>query len=141
MKNPMVIAALLGCIGTVAAGQQTDLTLPDMSNPEAMPETCAAHREANPTPAWTFNLTVREGYRALLLQQIYRALAAEAVVETGACSCETRYPDWSAANAIYQERYHDLDMFEHQRVGREFSQRYNRVRRDMLDLCEALETQ
>ena len=141
MKNPVFMAALLARIGTMAVGQQTDLTLPDMSNPEALSETCAAHREENPTPAWTFNLTVREGYRALLLQQIYRALAAEAVVETGTCSCESRYPGWAAANAIYQERYGDLDMFEHQRVGREFNQRYNRVRRDMLDLCEALETQ
>lgn len=141
MKNLMMTAALAGCLGSAAAGQQLDLALPDMSDPAARSETCADHRVENPTPAWTLGLTVREGHRALLLQQIYRAMAAEAVVEAQSCTCENRYPSWDAADSIYQERYHSLDMFEHQRIGREYNQHYNRFRRDMLDLCETLETQ
>lgn len=141
MKVLMMTATLVGCVGSAATGQQLDLTLPDMSDPAARSETCASHRVENPTPAWTFGLSVREGYRALLLQQIYRALAAEAVVEAQSCTCETRYPSWNAADAIYQDNYHGLDMFEHQRIGRDYNQQYNRFRRDMLDLCETLEAQ
>lgn len=141
MKMLKVTAALVGCLSSAAAGQQLDLTLPDMSDPAARTETCASHRVENPTPAWTLGLSAREGFRALLLQQIYRAMAAEAVVEAQSCTCETRYPSWDGADAIYQERYHGLDMFEHQRIGREYNQHYNRFRRDMLALCETLEAQ
>ena len=64
---------------------------------------CQTRRDMEPEYFKTFDF--REAYRVILIQRMYTAQAMSKIVETGNCSCETRFPDWDPAITYYKDHY------------------------------------
>jgi len=52
-------------------------------------------------PEYLENMDMRDAHRRILVQRMYTEAALKAVVETGDCACETRFPPWDAAIERY----------------------------------------
>ena len=85
-------------------------------------------------PAW-FNGNVRNAHKVILVQQMYRAQSLRAVVESGECSCDTRFPSWDGANAYFQANYSDLDRHDILDRTSEYRRTADEYRLDARDIC------
>lgn len=91
-----------------------------------------------PRPDWIETVSPRDAHRANLVQQIYRAQSLRAVAKSGACSCETRYPPWAAADAYYDENYAAIEeRWEIIARTSEYRDAANAYRRIAMPICEA----
>lgn len=88
-------------------------------------------------PDWMQNITVREAYKRVLVQDIYRAQNIERIVETGTCPCETRFPSWDRAEAVFQERFASAERWEMLEASDNFNRRANELRPEAQAICEA----
>ena len=88
-------------------------------------------------PEWMQNITVREAYKRVLVQDIYRAQNLERIVETGSCSCGTRFPSWEAAETEFRERFAKTERWEMLEASDTYNQRANALRPDAMAICEA----
>ena len=88
-------------------------------------------------PEWMQNITVREAYKRVLVQDIYRAQNLERIVETGFCSCDTRFPSWEAAETEFRERFATTERWEMLEASDTYNQRANALRPDAMAICEA----
>ena len=73
------------------------------------------------------NVGVREAYKRVLVQDIYRAQNLERIVESGACACDLRFPSWEAA----AERWEMLEASD------TYNRRANALRPEAMAICEA----
>jgi hypothetical protein len=83
------------------------------------------------------NITVREAYRRVLVQDIYRAQNLERIVETGSCTCDTRFPSWEAAETEFRERFNTAERWEMLEASDTYNRRANALRPDAMAICEA----
>lgn len=90
-----------------------------------------------PEPDWIDNLHVRESYKGLLLQSIYRFQGYERVAEAGDCSCNTLFPPWAAAMQQFNDNYGHLERHDALATRREFQDEGTALRRSVREICEA----
>ena len=88
-------------------------------------------------PEWMQSITVREAYRRVLVQDIYRAQNLERIVETGSCTCDTRFPSWEAAETEFRERFNTAERWEMLEASDTYNRRANALRPDAMAICEA----
>ncbi|WP_305970549.1 MULTISPECIES: hypothetical protein [unclassified Mameliella] len=88
-------------------------------------------------PEWMRNIAVREAYKRVLVQDIYRAQNLERIVETGSCSCDTRFPAWEAAEMEFRERFDSAERWEMLEASDTYNRRANALRPDAIAICNA----
>ena len=134
-----ITLALLGSAASAqdgAANDFNDLTLPDMSAPEAEREYDVCP-DREPRPEWAQNLDVHDSYKGVLLMRIYEARSYEVIVASGDCSCANRAPSWDAADAEYQANFALLDPQAQQRATSEYRRLKDDHYRDARAICQA----
>ena len=88
-------------------------------------------------PLWMQEIPLRQVYHRVLVQDIYRAQNLERVVETGSCDCDTRFPSWEAAEAVFRERYATDERWEMLQASEVYNRRANAARPAAETICEA----
>lgn len=88
-------------------------------------------------PLWMQEIPLRQVYHRVLVQDIYRAQNLERIVETGSCDCETRFPSWEAAEAVFRERYATDERWEMLQASEGYNRRANAARPAAQAICEA----
>ena len=88
-------------------------------------------------PVWMQEISLRQAYQRVLVQDIYRAQNLERVVEIGSCDCETRFPSWDAAEAVFRERHASDERWEMLEASDSYNRRANEVRLEAKAICEA----
>ena len=105
--------------------------LPTLSNqPDVCPDQPAE-------PDWMLNIAVRESYKRLLVQQIYRAQSMQRIVDAQSCECHTRYPSWEAAEAVYVDIYSASEYWDMVEATSEYQRLANDLRLQAMPICEA----
>ncbi len=90
-----------------------------------------------PEPEWMQYIPLRDAYRRVLVQDIYRAQNLERIVETGDCACETRFPAWDNAAATFREHHADAERWEMLEASDVYNRRANAARAAAKAICEA----
>lgn len=88
-------------------------------------------------PVWMQTIGVREAYKRVLVQDIYRAQNLERVAATVSCSCDTRFPAWDAAETEFQNLFAEAERWQMLEASRAYNGRANRVRQKAIAICEA----
>ncbi len=88
-------------------------------------------------PYWMQDIGVREAYKRVLVQDIYRAQNMERIGASGECSCDTRFPPWDAAEAEFLERFADAERWEMLEASDAYNRRANVLRIETMAICEA----
>ena len=88
-------------------------------------------------PEWMQSITVREAYRRVLVQDIYRAQNLERIVEAGSCACDIRFPSWEAAETVFLERFAAAERWKMLEASDRYNRRANAVRPEAMAVCEA----
>jgi hypothetical protein len=83
------------------------------------------------------SITVREAYRRVLVQDIYRAQNLERIVEAGSCACDIRFPSWEAAETVFLERFAAAERWKMLEASDRYNRRANAVRPEAMAVCEA----
>ena len=130
MSKSFVQLALLTALLAAPALAERDL-VPSLDN---APDICL-DRPAEPD--WMQNIALREAYKRVLVQDIYRAQNLERVVEEGNCDCDTRFPSWDAAEAVFFERFASAERWEMLEASDGFNRRASAVRSEAMAICEA----
>jgi hypothetical protein len=88
-------------------------------------------------PVWMQEIPLRQAYQRVLVQDIYRAQNLERIVESDSCDCETRFPSWDAAEAVYREQHAGDERWEMLEDSDAYNRRANDVRIEAKAICEA----
>ncbi|MEM7671211.1 MAG: hypothetical protein AAF317_19160 [Pseudomonadota bacterium] len=88
-------------------------------------------------PQWMREIGVRDAFRRVLVQDIYRAQSLARVVETGDCACETRFPAWDDAEAAFFERFANAERWEMLEASETYGRETNASRPQAMAICEA----
>jgi len=88
-------------------------------------------------PDWMQNIGVREAYKRVLVQDIYRAQNLERIVEAGTCACNLRFPTWKAAETFFLERFATAERWEMLEASDTFNRHANALRPEAMAICEA----
>jgi hypothetical protein len=88
-------------------------------------------------PEWMQNITVREAYKRVLVQDIYRAQNLERIVESGSCTCDTRFPTWEAAETEFRKRFATAARWEMLEASNTYNRRAIALRPDAMAICVA----
>jgi hypothetical protein len=88
-------------------------------------------------PSWMQDIPLRQAYQRVLVLDIYRAQNLERIVETDSCACETRFPFWDAAEAVFRERYASDERWEMLQASDGYNRRANSARLEAKVLCDA----
>ena len=88
-------------------------------------------------PRWMQEIPLRQAYQRVLVQDIYRAQNLERIVETESCDCETRFPTWDAAEAVFRERHASDERWEMLEASNSYNRRADDVRLEAKAICEA----
>ena len=88
-------------------------------------------------PSWMQEVPLRQAYQRVLVQDIYRAQNLERIVERGNCDCETRFPSWDAAEAVFRERHASGERWEMLEAYETYNRRANDVRLEAKAICDA----
>jgi len=88
-------------------------------------------------PVWMQEIPLRQAYQRVLVQDIFRAQNLERIVETGSCDCETRFPSWDAAEAVFRERYASDERWEMLQASDAYNRRANAARPAAKAICDA----
>lgn len=89
-------------------------------------------------PEWMGNLPSREKYKRLVIQTIYRAQSVERIVQSGECSCKTRFPDWDASVQQFNDRYLGTDRSRLREANSLYLARFNELRNVAKSICETV---
>ncbi len=100
---------------------------------ESTPDVCV-DRPAEPD--WMQNIALREAYKRVLVQDIYRAQNLESIVEDESCDCDKRFPSWDAAEAVFFERFADTERWEMLEASDEFNRRSSAARPEAMAICD-----
>ena len=87
-------------------------------------------------PVWMQEIPLRQAYQRVLVQDIYRAQNLERIVETESCDCETRFPSWDAAEAVFRERYASDERWEMLQASDAYNRRATAARPAAKTICE-----
>lgn len=90
-----------------------------------------------PEPEWMQNIHVRESYKRLLVQSIYRLEGYQRVANATDCTCDTLFPPWTDAVQHFNDNYLHLEQFEAMQTRRDFQNQGTALRRSVRELCEA----
>lgn len=116
----------------IASPAMAQFASPTNSNEPA----CGNQRDYKPDFLDAFDF--REAYRVTLIQRMYTSQALTTVVESGNCSCETRFPPWDAAVEYYQEHYAIIeDRFEIDARTTYYEGVTNTVRTEARRICKS----
>ena len=88
-------------------------------------------------PVWMQEISLRQAYQRVLVQDIYRAQNLERIVETGSCDCEIRFPSWDAAEAVFRESYANNERWEQLQASDAYTRRANAARPEARAICDA----
>ncbi|KNG92147.1 hypothetical protein [Pseudaestuariivita atlantica] len=88
-------------------------------------------------PVWMQEIPLRQAYQRVLVQDIYRAQNLERIVETGSCDCETRFPSWEAAEAVFREVHASDERWEMLEASDGYNGRANTARTVAKAICDA----
>ena len=88
-------------------------------------------------PVWMQEISLRQAYQRVLVQDIYRAQNLERIVETGSCACATRFPSWDAAEAAFWESYASDERWEMLQSSDAYNRRASAARLEAKAICEA----
>ena len=88
-------------------------------------------------PGWMQDIALRDAYKRVLVQDIYRAQSLERIVETGTCDCETRFPSWDVAETVFFESFADAERWEMLEASDGFNRRASAVRAEAMAIYEA----
>jgi hypothetical protein len=88
-------------------------------------------------PMWMQEIPLRQAYQRVLVQDIYRAQNLERIVESGSCDCETRFPTWDEAEAVFREQHASDERWEMLEASDAYNRRANNVRIEAKAICEA----
>jgi hypothetical protein len=88
-------------------------------------------------PLWMQEIPLRQVYHRVLVQDIYRAQNLERIIESGRCDCETRFPSWEAAEAVFRERYASKERWEMLQASEGYNRRANAARLAAQAICHA----
>lgn len=88
-------------------------------------------------PVWMQEIPLRQAYQRVLVQDIYRAQNLERIAQTGSCACETRFPSWDAAEAVFRERHASDERWEMLRASDAYNHRANAARPAAKAICDA----
>jgi|TARA_R100000655_G_scaffold40092_1_gene75670 hypothetical protein len=88
-------------------------------------------------PVWMQEISLRQAYQRVLVQDIYRAQNLERIVETGSCDCEIRFPSWDAAEAVFRESYANNERWELLQASDAYNRRANAARPEARAICDA----
>ncbi|WP_300063846.1 hypothetical protein [uncultured Roseobacter sp.] len=130
MSKSTVLPVVLTAFVAIPASAERDL-VPDLDN---TPDVCV-DRPAEPD--WMQNITLREAYKRVLVQDIYRAQNLERVVEEGNCDCSTRFATWDAAEALFFERFADAERWEMLEASDDYNRRASAARPEAMTICQA----
>lgn len=122
------------------AGPLAAQTSPQVTNDLTINMAPQQYRICNDRPArptWMDEIHPREAYKALTLMDLYELRAWEKIVETGNCSCETRFPSWETAEAEFDESHREAPAAEHTAAQRDIRRKRNDLRFAVQDFCEA----
>ena len=131
-QRPLALIVLALSLGLTAAPAVADRNL--VPTLERSFDVCP-DRPAE--PVWTQEIPLRQVYHRVLVQEIYRAQNLERIVETGSCDCETRFPSWDAAEAVFRERYASDERWEMLQASEGYNRRANAARPEAQVICEA----
>lgn len=81
---------------------------------------------------------IREAYKRVLVQDIYRAQNMERIVATGTCACETRFPAWGSAETEFRERFASVERWQRLEASDAYNRRANALRPEAVAICEAM---
>lgn len=129
----MRLIALIAALVSVGSQGHTESNLVPTLNDK--PDFCV---DRPPEPDWMQNITVRDAYKRVLVQDIYCAQNMERIVETSACPCETHFPNWDQAEAVFQERFASAERWEMLEASDNFNRRANELRPEAKVICEAV---
>ena len=88
-------------------------------------------------PVWMQDISLRQAYQRVLVKDIYRAQNLERIVETGNCACETWFPSWDAAEAVFRERHASDERWEMLQASDGYNRRANAARTAAKAICDA----
>ena len=88
-------------------------------------------------PVWMQEISLRQAYQRVLVQDIYRAQNLERIVQTGSCDCEIRFPSWDAAEAMFRESYASDERWEMLQASDAYNRRANAARPAAKAICNA----
>lgn len=131
-RRPFALSALAVALSLTAAPAVADRNL--VPTLERSFDVCP-DRPAE--PVWMQEIPLRQVYHRVLVQDIYQAQNLERIVETGSCDCDTRFPSWGAAEAVFRERYARDERWEMLQASEVYNQRANAARPEAQATCEA----
>ena len=88
-------------------------------------------------PVWMQEISLRQAYQRVLVQDIYRAQNLERIVETGSCDCGTRFPSWDTAEGVFREKYASNERWEMLEASDGYNRRANAARTAAKAICDA----
>ena len=88
-------------------------------------------------PVWMKEISLRQAYQRVLVQDIYRAQNLERIVETGSCHCAIRFPSWDAAEAVFRESYASDERWEMLQASDAYNRCANAARPAAKAICDA----
>ena len=84
-------------------------------------------------------LASTQGLLATLDQVIYRAQSYRNVIESGECSCATRFPSWDRSVQRFNDNYLGADRNGLRDARNEYRAQANEMREAVKELCEDAE--
>lgn len=88
-------------------------------------------------PEWLENAPVRESYKRLLIQMIYRTDSYQRVADAEECSCDTLFPPWDAAIQHFNNNYLSIEQLEAMQTREDYRAESDALRQSVKELCEA----
>jgi hypothetical protein len=88
-------------------------------------------------PVWMQEISLRQAYQRVLVQDIYRAQNLKRIIETESCDCATRFPSWDAAEAVFRESYASDERWEMLQASDAYNRRANGARPAAKAICDA----
>ena len=123
------------CAAALPAIGQTPVT--NDLTPTLEPQRYRICNDRPERPAWVEELHIREAWKAVTLMELYEVRAWESIASTQDCSCETRFPEWTAADEEYRERYIELPQGEQTALRRELRGHQRTIADRVQSICEA----
>ena len=90
-------------------------------------------------PEWIDRLPSRDAFQGAVIQMIYRAQSYRSVIESGECSCATRFPSWDRSVQRFNDNYLGADRNGLRDARNEYRAQAIEMREAVKELCEDAE--
>ncbi|MEM9477932.1 MAG: hypothetical protein AAGA71_21830 [Pseudomonadota bacterium] len=130
MSKSSILPAIFAAFVAVPALAERDL-VPTLDN---TPDVCMDRPEE---PAWMQNIVLRDAYKRVLVQDIYRAQNPERIVEENNCDCHTRFPSWVAAEAVFFEEFAHAERWVMLEASDDYNRHASAARSEAMAICQA----